>query len=398
MGFLFKNKRWVMSGGTADIDLLALAKPRTRAFYVYDLSEALLRADRFLNSGMSVHYAMKANSCPRVLREFAKRGLGADVVSLGELQKALACGFAPGRVIFSGVAKDHEELEFAVQQKIHQINVESFEELKLLAAICAEKATVAPAGLRLNIRMKAPTHAHVQTANPESKFGIDMDQLPEILLWARANPSVQIKGIATHIGSQIEDLSVFESMARTMGEIYRDLRGHGLALERLDLGGGLGIDYRSSGHEDLGRAEEYLRMIKGAHGTDAAVSLEPGRFLVARMGALLAKVIYVKKTSAANFAILNAGMNALMRPALYESFHRIDALLDRGEKDRYTVVGPICESTDKFAQDREMSRLERGDWVAIFDTGAYGATMANTYNEHPLPEQWSYLNGTWEVS
>lgn len=398
MAFLLKNKRWILNSGAESIDLQGVAEPRSRAFYVYDLQDALTRADIFLQSGMAVHYAMKANNCPRILREFARRGLGADVVSLGELQKALSCGFSPDRVIFSGVAKDHEELAFAVQQKIHQINVESFEELKLLAEICRARRGTAIVGLRLNIRMKAPTHEHVQTANPDSKFGIDMDQLPEILTWAKAHAEIEIKGIATHIGSQIEDLSVFETMARAMGEIYHDLKTQGLPLVRLDLGGGLGIDYATNGEEDLVRAKEYLRVLRTSHGTDAAVSIEPGRFLVARMGALLAKVIYIKKTSAQNFAILNAGMNALMRPALYESFHRIEPLVEKGGKDRYTVVGPICESTDKFAVDREISRLERGDWLAILDSGAYGATMANTYNEHPLPEQWSYLNGTWEVS
>lgn len=395
MPFQMKNNRWMMG----DIDLQTLTASHRRAFYVYDLADAMKRAELFLSSGAAaVHFAMKANSCPRLLREFARRGVGADVVSLGELQKALLCGFSPQRVIFSGVAKDREELEFALAQKIYQINVESFEELKLLAQICREKNQTVDVGLRLNILVSAPTHEHVQTANPDSKFGLDMDQLPEVLAWLKGEPLLRVKGIAAHIGSQILDISVFESMAQKMGSVLRELRTQGLKLDRLDLGGGLGIDYTTTGEEDLARAEEYLRRVLAAHGTDASVSLEPGRFLVARMGVLLAKVIYVKKTSVQNFAILNAGMNCLMRPALYESFHRIEPLVRREKRERYTVVGPICESTDKFASDREMGHVEREDWVGIFDTGAYGATMANTYNEQPLPEQWSYLDGTWEVT
>lgn len=399
MAFRLKNKRVVMTTKSGDVDLLSVAENHSRPFYLYDVADALSRADVFQRSGFSPHFAMKANSCPRVLREFAKCGMGVDVVSLGELQKALQHGFSPQRVIFSGVAKDREDLEFAIQQKIHQINVESFEELKLLGEICRDKKLSCDVGLRLNVRLTAPTHEHVQTANPDSKFGLDLDQLPEVLDWAREQSQVRLIGIATHIGSQIEELGIFADMARKMGELYQSLRAQGLkSLERLDLGGGLGIDYHSDGEEDLARAKDYLERLRKSHGTDAKVSVEPGRFLVARMGVLLAKVIYVKKTSAQNFAILNAGMNCLMRPALYDSFHRISPLAGRAATDKYTVVGPICESTDKFAVDREMAKLERGDWVAIFDAGAYGATMANTYNAIPLPEEWSYLDGVWEVS
>lgn len=270
--------------------------------------------------------------------------------------------------------------------------------MKLLGEICTERKQTADVALRLNIRVTAPTHQHVQTATPESKFGLDLDQLPEVLAWVKSAKFISVKGIATHIGSQIEEVSVFGEMARKMGALYKDVKREGLPLERLDLGGGLGINYHQGGDDDLARASAYLQVLRAEHGTDAQVLVEPGRFLTARMGVLLAKVIYVKKTSTQNFAILNAGMNFLMRPALYGAYHRISALHVARERERYTVVGPICESTDKFAADREMSRLQRGDWIGIFDAGAYGATMANTYNETPLPEQWSLLDGVWEVS
>lgn len=398
MAFRLKSNQWRMETKSGDLALKDIVSQHQRPFYLYDLEDAMLRADHFQASGLTVHYAMKANSEPRLLREFARRGLGVDVVSLGEMQKAMAHGFDPRKVIFSGVAKDREELEAALHRGIFQINVESFEELKLLNEIAAEKERIADVALRLNINLTAGGHEHVQTAKPDSKFGLDMAQLPEVLAFLKSSKSLRLCGIATHIGSQIEDVSLFEQMAKKMGGLYKELRGDGFALERLDLGGGLGIDYQADGGSDLTLASNYLETLKKSHGTDARILIEPGRFLVARMGALLAKVIYIKKTTTQNFAILNAGMNFLMRPALYNSYHRIVAIEAQSGKESYTVVGPICESTDKFAVNREISVLQRGDWVAVFDAGAYGATMANTYNETPLPEQWSYLNGTWEVT
>jgi diaminopimelate decarboxylase len=397
VSYRLKNHQWVMQTTQGDMPLSDLVTKHNQPFYVYNLEDAVARAQSFLRSGNSIHYAMKANSDVRLLRELARLGLGVDVVSVGELQKALRCGFSPQRVIFSGVAKDREELSLALQEQIFQINVESFEELQLLNQICGEKQAYADVALRLNIHLSAPTHQHVQTTTPESKFGLDLAQLPEILAWARDKKWVRIKGIATHIGSQIEDLSVFAAMARQMGDLYQELSASGLPLERLDLGGGLGINYHEDGADDVQRAELYLKTLAQAHGTGARILIEPGRFLVARMGVLLARVIYVKKTSAHNFMILNAGMNCLMRPALYQAYHRISPIHVGEAREKYTVVGPICESTDKFAVDREMSSVQRGDWVAVLDAGAYGATMANTYNESPLPQQWSWLDGQWEV-
>jgi diaminopimelate decarboxylase len=209
---------------------------------------------------------------------------------------------------------------------------------------------------------------------------------------------VKLKSLTVHIGSQILDVGVFEKMSAGMGKIFNGVKAQGFALERLDLGGGLGIDYKTKGEDDFTRLDEYMRALLGAHKTGASVMLEPGRFLVARMGVLLAKVVYVKKSADRQFAILNAGMNHLMRPALYQAYHRIEPLVPRGGEETYDVVGPICESTDVFAYGRKLPRLERGDWVGLFDAGAYGAVMANTYNESQLPEEWSALNGALEVT
>lgn len=380
-------------------DLVQLTENHTRPFYFYDLDDAVVRARAFMKSGARVHYAMKANSNSRLLRALAAEGLGVDVVSLGEMQKALSLGLDPKKIIFSGVGKDREELESAIRHKILQINVESFEELQHLEGLCQELRAEIDIALRLNIHIEAPTHKHVQTATPESKFGLDQRQLPDVLGWLKASSRrVKLKSLTVHIGSQILDVPVFQRMSVEIGKIFSGVKAQGFALERLDLGGGLGIDYKTKGEEDMPRLQEYFSALLNSHGTGAEIMLEPGRFLVARMGVLLAKVVYVKKTADRQFVILNAGMNNLMRPALYQSYHRIEPLLPRAGEENYSIVGPICESTDVFAADRRIAKVERGDWVGIFDAGAYGAVMANTYNESQLPEEWSVLGGAMEVT
>lgn len=390
---------WKLQQTTGSWLLQELAERNVRPFYLYDLDDAVARADRFVKSGAQVHFAMKANSLPRLLRAFAGRGLGADVVSLGEMQLAMACGIAPGKIIFSGVAKGPEELRAAISQRLFQINVESFEELQALEQIAREMGASADVALRLNIHLDAPTHKHIQTATSESKFGLDIRQLGAVLDWMKSRPSIRLKALAVHIGSQILDVSVFRSMSRTMGELFRDVAHQGFPLERLDLGGGLGLDYKSTGEEDLDTLDRYLDAVMASHRSPARIVLEPGRFLVARMGVLLAQVVYVKRALERNFLILNAGMNCLMRPALYQAYHRIVPLSKRDANDTetYTIVGPICESTDVFADARTLPKMQPGDWVAVFDAGAYGAVMANTYNESPLPAQWSVLSGQMEV-
>ena len=400
MSYIFEEGQWQLKTNAKLKSLSELTHGRRQPFYFYDLEDAIVRARKFKASGAQVHFAMKANSHPRLLRAFQAEGLGVDVVSLGEMQKALACGFSPKSVIFSGVAKDRDDLEAALAQKILQINVESFEELQALEALCQERSQAIDIALRVNIHLTAPTHKNIQTSTPESKFGLDMRQLPDVLNWLKGGRRVALKALTVHIGSQIMDVSVFETMSREMGRLYREVQAAGFPLERLDLGGGLGIDYKTTGEDDLPRLQDYLSRVLAAHQTDARILFEPGRFLVARMGVLLAKVVYVKKTVDRQFMILNAGMNCLMRPALYQAYHRILPVVPRpdSEKQTYTIVGPLCETTDTFAEDRELTKVESGDWIAIFDAGAYGAVMANTYNEYSLPEQWSWLSGHMEIS
>jgi diaminopimelate decarboxylase len=398
VAFRFDRGEWRV--GDSPMALSEFTRHRRRPFYFYNLDDAVKRAKLFRSSGAEAHFAMKSNSNPRLLKTFAALGLGADVTSLGELQKAMACGFDPGHIVFSGVGKDREDLEFAVRQGVGQINVESFSELKMLNEVAAECGRDARLAFRVNIHLRAPTHSYVQTANRDSKFGLERDQLPEALAFVKKNPRLKLVSLAVHIGSQIEDLSVFSEMGRQTGDLYRGIAAEGFALGGLDLGGGLGIDYKSSGEGDFALIEKYLKAIQGSHGTGARLSLEPGRILVARMGVLLAKVVHLKPTADQEFLILNAGMNQLMRPALYQSYHRIEALKpdpSAGEAV-YTVVGPVCESTDKFASARRMAKVQQGDWVGIFDAGAYGATMANHFNENALPEEWTWLDGKLEVT
>lgn len=398
MPFYFQDSEWRLRSHERSWSLAEFAQGLTRPVYVYNLDDVRARARAFRNGAERVHYAMKANSHPRLLRLLQSEGLGVDVVSLGEMQLALNHGFSPSHIIFSGVGKDKEELTASLKQDIFQINVESFEELKALSQIARNHHRQAKVALRVNIHLAAPTHKHIQTATEESKFGLDIRLLPEVLMWLKDHTEIQLTGLAVHIGSQILDVGVFESMSRKMGEVYREIKEQGFPLTRLDLGGGLGLDYQNPGADDMDRLSAYLKAVK-AHNCEAQTILEPGRFLVARSGVLLAKVVYVKRALTRQFAILNAGMNSLMRPALYQAYHRIEPLrLEKeGESEVYSVVGPICESTDTFAEDRTLPKLSAGQWVGIFDAGAYGAVMANTYNESALPAQWTVLDGVWEV-
>lgn len=398
MSFVLSNSEWQLIEGANSWPLKNFIRDQQRPFYVYDLGDARARARAFRQCGARVHYAIKANSHPRLLRLFKAEGLGADVVTLGELQKVLRHGFEPQDVIFSGVGKGREELSFALQKRIFQINVESFEELQLLARLAAERGETAQVALRINVHVTAPTHKNIQTATEESKFGLDIRQLPEVLNWLKGQKSVELKGLAVHVGSQILDMGIFKEVSRKMGDLYREVSAAGFPLQRLDLGGGLGIDYQKGGEKDLMLLPEYFAANLQNHGTSAQILLEPGRFLVARMGVLISQVVHVKRGVNLQFAILKAGMNALMRPALYQAYHRIEPLTPRsGPLQRYNVVGPLCESTDTFGEGREMPELKAEDWVAIFDAGAYGAVMANTYNESGIPAQWSLLDGELEV-
>jgi diaminopimelate decarboxylase len=332
-----------------------------------------------------VCYSVKANSNLAVLRLCAGLGAGADVVSEGELRRALAAGVPPQRIIFSGVGKAPAELAAALAARIHQINVESLPELSRLSALAASRNQTAPIAIRVNPDIDAGTHAKIATGKKENKFGIDLDRAVEAYRFAAALPGIAPKGLAVHIGSQLVDLEPFRRAFTRLAELVRELRLSGLPVERLDLGGGVGIRYNAEPAFDLDAYARLVRTLLAPLGV--ALAFEPGRFLAGPAGLLVARVLYVKEGAQRRFVILDAAMNDLIRPTLYDAWHDVlpvrrppsDAVFAPAD-----LVGPVCESGDTFAVDRDLPPLAEGDLVALATAGAYGAVMSSTYNSRLL--------------
>jgi diaminopimelate decarboxylase len=359
---------------------LAAFAPAPRAPMVPSGRAGIPKAERPL-----VCYAVKANSNLAVLRLFAGFGAGADVVSEGELRRALAAGVPPQRIVFSGVGKTPAELEAALAADIHQINVESVPELLRLSALAAAQNQTAPVAIRVNPDIDAGTHAKIATGKKENKFGIGLDRAVAAYRLAAELPGIAPKGLAVHIGSQLVDLAPFRRAFARIAELVHELRALGFPVERVDLGGGIGIRYRAEPEFDLDR---YARLVREVFAPlDVALAFEPGRFLAGPAGLLVARVVYVKAEAQRRFVIVDAAMNDLIRPALYDAWHEVlpvrrpvpgaaSALAD--------LVGPVCESGDTFAFDRELPPLAEGDLIAFAAAGAYGAVMSSTYNSRLL--------------
>jgi len=380
------------SGGeltAEDMPLSRIADGVGTPFYAYSSAQIERRfrqfAGAFLGTPTQICYSVKANPNLAVIATLGRLGAGADVVSEGEFRRALRAGINGSRIIFSGVGKTAAELEFAIAQGVRQINVESLPELEMLSAVATRMGRVVPIAIRVNPDVDARTHAKITTGRKENKFGIDLAHVADAYRNAAKLPGIAPVGIAVHIGSQLTTLRPFEQAFRRIAEIYRALRAEGFALERLDLGGGLGIRYRD---ETPASIEAYAAMVKRVTGNlGAQLSFEPGRYLVGNAGVLVARVIYVKQGVAHRFVILDAAMNDLMRPALYDAWHEILPLRGparrRGMKDT-DVVGPICETGDTFAVKRKLPPLAAGDLVALMSAGAYGASMSSGYNSRLL--------------
>lgn len=348
--------------------------------------------------GALVAFAVKANPNLSVLKTLASLGLGADTVSEGEIRRALAAGIAPERIVFSGVGKTDAELVFAVETGVHQINVESGPELERLIAV-ADRAERRPdIAIRVNPAIGAGAHAKITTGGADDKFGVPGDEALDLYARAAASGAVRPVGLACHIGSQIFDVAPLEAAFGVMRGLVETLRSRGVAVERLDLGGGLGVPY---GADDPPTPfEAYARAAaRAVDGLDVAVAFEPGRALVAEAGVLLSRVIQITaRTGGRRILVLDAAMNDLIRPALYEAEHRIEPVAARdGETLSYDVVGPVCESGDTLARDRRLPPLEAGDLVAIMGAGAYGATMASEYNSRPLVPEALVDGDRWAV-
>ena len=331
-----------------EVDIAALAEEIGTPFYCY--SSAALRQNYRAFSNAFPHaliaYSVKANGNLAVLRTLAKEGAGADVVSGGELKKALAAGIPASRIVFSGVGKTRSELELAVQAGIHQFNVESEPELEALSAIASGLGAVAPVAIRMNPDIDARTHAKISTGMAETKFGIPWTRTREAYARAARLPGIKIVGVAMHIGSQITDLEPFEQAFARVAELIAILRGDGHAIARIDLGGGLGVAYHSSGsNPDLSAYAQVVARL--TQQLSVSLTLEPGRAIAADAGILVARVIYVKEGETKRFAVIDAGMNDLVRPALYDAYHEIVCAhpRDGAPKQSYEVVGPVCETS-----------------------------------------------------
>ncbi len=334
-----------------------------------------------------IAYAVKANSNLSVLKTLFGLGAGADTVSEGEIRRALAAGAPPERIVFSGVGKTAAELAFAVEAGVAEINVESEPELDLLSTIAAGKGARQAIAIRVNPDVAAGGHAKISTGQADSKFGVSFGEAERLYAKASNLAGVRPIGVACHIGSQIADLTAFEAAFGKMRDLVVRLRGEGFAVERLDLGGGLGVPYFDQ--PDPPSPEAYAAAIrKSLHGLDIQLAFEPGRLIVANAGVLLARVLHVhERPEGRRFLVLDAAMNDLVRPAMYEAFHDIRPVVEApaGAKPiAYDVVGPVCETGDTFARERMLTPLAAGDLVAFMSAGAYGAVMASEYNTRPL--------------
>jgi diaminopimelate decarboxylase len=371
-------------------------------FYCYSSAHLRHQVERFRAAfgkrKIAISYAVKANSNLAVIRTLAAAGCGADVVSEGELRRALAAGIPASRIVFSGVGKTPAEMALALDKGIFQINVESENELALLNAVAVSKGVRAPIGIRINPDVDARTHAKISTGKAENKFGIDLDRAHAVFHRAADLPGIEPLAIAVHIGSQVGDLSPFRAAFAKVADIVRTLRTEGLVLSRIDLGGGVGIAYRGEAAPDLG---QYARIVLDTVGPlETELTFEPGRLLVGNAGMLVAKVLYLKAGATRRFVIIDAAMNDLIRPSLYEAYHGIvplrapasDAILEPAD-----VVGPVCESGDTFAVERPLPPLAEGDLVALQSAGAYGAVMSSTYNSRLLVPEVLVEGGDFAV-
>ena len=364
-------------------------------------------AGAFADVPALICYAMKANSNQAVLRTLARLGAGADVVSEGELRRARAAGIPPERITFSGVGKTARELALAIDEGILCINVESRPELELLSRIAAAKGRTAAISIRVNPDIDAKTHAKIATGKAENKFGIPISQAREIYALAAKLPGLRVTGVDMHIGSQITELKPFDDAFALLSDFVRMLRADGHAITHVDLGGGLGIPYRGD-NEPPPHPEAYAAVVKRAT-CDLGCTLifEPGRLIVGNAGILVTQVLYVKRGEAKTFVIVDAAMNDLIRPTLYDAHHDIWPVREAASGARRIVadvVGPVCESGDFLALDRELPEPAAGDLLAVMSAGAYGAVQAGTYNSRPLvPEvlvrgdEWALVRPRLEV-
>src|SRR5271166_348125 len=385
------------------VNLVDLAQSVGTPFYCYSSATLTRHFDVFAGAFSDVKalvcYALKANSNQAVIKTLANRGAGADVVSAGELLRARAAGIPPEKIMFSGIGKTAAELAFAVDEGILCVNVESEPELALLSSIAAGKARTARVSVRVNPDVDARTHSKIATGKAENKFGIPISRARDVYALAAKLPGLKVTGVDMHIGSQITELAPFDNAFALLTDFVRTLRADGHSISHIDLGGGLGIPYRDD-HEPPPEPLAYAEIVKRTtRNLECTLVLEPGRLIVGNAGILVMRVIYLKRGEARTFVIVDAGMNDLIRPTLYEAHHDIRPVGEQraGSPIPVDVVGPVCESGDFFALDRKMAPPQAGDLLAIMTAGAYGAVQAGTYNTRPLVPEVLVREGKWAL-
>ena len=361
-------------------------------FYYYD-AELLRQTLRAINQeaskheGFCVHYAIKANANPKVLRIIREAGLGADCVSGGEIEASIKAGFPYKKIVYAGVGKSDWEINLGLDNDIFCFNVESIPELEVINELAAAKGKVARVAFRLNPNVGAHTHANITTGLAENKFGIDMLDMLKVIEEASHMQHVKVVGLHFHIGSQILDMGDFEALCNRVNELQNELERHRIRVEHINVGGGLGIDYQHPNRVPIpdfkAYFDTYAKKLKLRDGQ--TLHFELGRAVVAQCGTLVTRTLYIKEGRAKKFCIVDAGFTDLIRPALYQAYHKIENLSSEEPAEAYDVVGPICESTDVFAKQIDLNKAHRGDLLAIRSAGAYGEIMASQYNCRKLP-------------
>ena len=365
--------------------------------YIYDskllqdnLDTAIKECKHAFGDTAHIHYALKANDNQQVLAQIKQSGLGIDCVSGGEIEHAVACGFDPNNIVFAGVGKQDSEIILALTFGIYSFNCESIEEVIVINDLAILHNKTAKIMLRVNPDIDAKTHKHISTGTYDNKFGMTFNDLIDFLPQLQTLSNIQLIGLHYHIGSQIMDMNVFKELAILASTHYEMLGKYGIVLSDIDLGGGLGVEYNTPVFTPITDFASYFDIFRQNLQLDNQVKIhfELGRSLVAQCGIMLSKVLFIKNTAGTKFAIIDAGMNDLMRPALYEAKHLIINLSDASIQNTYHIVGPVCESTDVFAKNVIMPELKRGDKVAVLTSGAYGRVLANQYNRREMIKEY----------
>ena len=385
-----------------DVPLTRIAAEAGTPIYVYSAAtiERHVRVFREALAGVRdpwIAFAVKANPNRAILATLAKAGLGADVVSGGELLRALAAGIPAEKIVFSGVGKTADEMALGLEKGIGQFNLESLEEAEMLSEVAASLSRVARVAFRINPNVDAGTHSKISTGRADDKFGIAYDRAPAAFARAAELPGLAAECVAVHIGSQLTDLAPMRAAFERVGALIGELRAAGHTILRADLGGGLGVPYNPAVPAPPVPADYGAMVAEVTRDWEVRLMFEPGRVIVGNAGIMLTRVIRVKEGATYPFVVVDAGMNDLLRPSLYDAWHNIRAVEPTGETFVANIVGPICETGDTFARAREMDQVKAGDLIAFMTAGAYGATMANTYNSRGLVPEAMVQGGDWAI-